>query len=92
MRWSFVLACFLAAGVRAQSRHVGPFDTQIERNDPPAVDAPGSEEEGEEAESDVPESQSPEMEARAPEGSASPGLRYTADLSDAELKRRWAQA
>ena len=84
MRWTLVFAFLLATGARAQWRHVGPFDTEPER-----VEAPVEEDEGEEAESDPGESDSPEVEARTPEGAPGPDIRYTFDLSDPDLRRRW---
>lgn len=81
-----VLALLFATGARAQWRHVGPFDTDTER-----IEAPVEEDEGLEAESDPGESDSPEVEARTPQGALGPDIRYTADLSDPDLGRRWVE-
>jgi murein endopeptidase len=89
MRCRFLFALLLATGVRAQSRHVGPFDADAERSTAKAADAPGTEDEGEEAENDLAESESPEVETRAPQGGLGPEIRYTSDLATPELQRRW---
>lgn len=73
-------------------------DGGVARAEPAAAPADEEgEEEGDEVEETAAERADPSLDpeaesARAPAGPAAPGLRYTADLSDAELERRWQTA
>ena len=80
-----VLALLLAAtGARAQVRHVGPFDTEdvAPPEDAADTDSAEGEEEGDEA---------AEAESHEAQPGIGPDIRYSADLSDAELERRWQE-
>jgi murein endopeptidase len=71
-----LIALALAAPVRARS--MGPFEDETVAAVPEADDADEGEE-GDDGEAEIAE----------PQGPAGPAIRYSADLSDEELQRRW---
>src|SRR5439155_14293408 len=82
MTMHFLLVCLaIGAPIRSQMlRPIGPFEAEIAV--PAAVTEADDADEGDEADDG-------ESELAEPTGAVGPDIRYSADLSDDELQRRW---
>jgi len=82
MTMHFLLICLaIGAPIRSQVLPpIGPFEAEMAR--PAAATEPDDADEGDEADDG-------ESELAEPTGAVGPDIRYSADLSDDELQRRW---
>ena len=82
MTMHFLLICLaIGAPIRSQALPpIGPFEAEMAL--PAAITEPDDADEGDEADDG-------ESELAEPTGAVGPDIRYSADLSDDELQRRW---